>query len=172
MYKKVEYEQETTAFLKLICGTRMNDKGTLLIKYLLGHVRVYSLQSLKQNHWLNSEAMDVIFDYVTATRSVTVSFSNIVVKNLFAHCSTEWFDNNRILIPVIHSSFWFSMGDYLKEKNVICLDSFHKTKKVDMFERVFFYYQWQFEKSIAKSGHYCNQTLSHLRMIEVAAVCT
>ena len=27
---------------------------------------------------------------------------------------------------------------YLKEKIVISLDSFYKTKKVDMFERVFF----------------------------------
>ena len=41
-----------------------------------------------------------------------------------------------------------------------------------MFERIFFYYQWQFEKLIAKSGHYCNQTLYHIRLMEVAAVCT
>ena len=27
---------------------------------------------------------------------------------------------------------------YLKEKIVICLDSFYKTKKIDLFERVFF----------------------------------
>ena len=45
-----------------------------------GHVRVHFFQSLKQNHWLNTKVMDVIFDYVTATRSDTVSFSHIVIK--------------------------------------------------------------------------------------------
>ena len=60
---------------------------------------------------------------------------------------------------------------YLKEKIVICLDSFYKKKKADMFERVFFSLSL-LEKSIAKSGHYCNQTLYHHRLIEVSAVCT
>ena len=61
---------------------------------------------------------------------------------------------------------------YLKEKIVICMDSLYKTKKVDIFERVFFNYQWQFEKPIAQAGHFCNQTLYHLRLMKVALVCT
>ena len=92
--------------------------------------------------------MDVIFDYVAATRSDTVSFSHIVMKQELSESILESqikkisFDANRIIIPVIHCSHWFSMIVYLKEKIVICLDSFYKTKKVDMFERVFFNYQW------------------------------
>ena len=52
------------------------------------------------------------------------------------------------------------------------MDSLYKTKKVDIFERVFFNYQWQFEKPIAQGGHYCNQRLYHLRLMKVASVCT
>ena len=52
------------------------------------------------------------------------------------------------------------------------MDSLYKTKKVDIFERVFFNYQWQFEKPIAQAGHFCNQTLYHLRLMKVALVCT
>ena len=88
--------------------------------------------------------MDVIFDYVAATRSDTVSFSHIMMKQGLSESILESqirkisFDTNRIITPVIHCSHWFSMIVYLKEKIVICLDSFYKTKKADMFERVFF----------------------------------
>ena len=46
----------------------------------LGHTRVYSLQSHKQNQWINSKVMDVIFVYMAATRGDTVSFSHIVMN--------------------------------------------------------------------------------------------
>ena len=88
--------------------------------------------------------MDVIFDYVATTQSNTVSFSHIVMKQELSQSILESqiqkisFDTNRIIILVIHCNHWFSMIVYLKEKIVICLDSFYKTKKVDMFERVFF----------------------------------
>ena len=57
----------------MLCQTEDSD---------LGHGRVYFLQSLKQNQWLNSKVMDVIFD-VAATRRYTLSFPHIVMKNLF-----------------------------------------------------------------------------------------
>ena len=78
--------------------------------------------------------MDVIFDYVAATRSDTVSFSHIMMKQGLSESILESqirkisFDTNRIIIPVIHCSHWFSMIVYFKEKIVICLDSFYKTK--------------------------------------------
>ena len=89
--------------------------------------------------------MDVIFDYVAATRSDTVSFSHIVMKQELSESYLESqirkvsFDTNRIIIPVMHCSHWFSMIVYLKEKIIIYLDSVYKAKKVDMFERVFFF---------------------------------
>ena len=86
---------------------------------------------------------------------VTVSFSYLVIKQ---DPSESLFESR------------FSIIVYLKERFIICLDSFCKTKKVFMFERVFFYYQWQFQKSITKSEHYCNQTLFHLRLMEVVEV--
>ena len=88
--------------------------------------------------------MDVIFDYVAATRSDTVSFSHIVMTQESSESLLESqirkisCDTNRTTIPVIQCSHWFSTIVCLKEKIVICLDSFYKTKKVDMFERVFF----------------------------------
>ena len=97
------------------------------------------MQSLKQNPWLNSEVMDVIFDYVAATQSDTVNFSHIVMKQESSESILESqirkisFDTNRIIISVIHCSHWFSMIVYLKEKTVIGLNSFYKTKKVHMF---------------------------------------
>ena len=105
--------------------------------------------------------MDVIFGYVAVTGSDTVTFSYVAMKQesseslLQSQIPKILFNTNSIIYPVIHSSHWFSIIAYLKEKNVICLDSFYKTKKVDMFERVIFYYQWKFEKLIAKSGHHC-----------------
>ena len=41
---------------------------------------MYSLQSHKQNQWINSEVMDVIFVYMAATRCDTVSFSHTVMN--------------------------------------------------------------------------------------------
>ena len=88
---------------------------------------------------------DVIFDYVAANRSDTVSFSHIVMKQELSESYLESqirkvsFDTNRIIIPVMHCSHWFSMIVYLKEKIIIYLDSVYKAKKVDMFERVFFF---------------------------------
>ena len=115
---------------------------------------MYSLQSFKQNLWLNSEVMDVIFYYESATRSDTESFSHIVIQQESLESLSESqirkisFDTNRIVIPVIHCSHWLLMIAYLKEKNVISLDHFYKTKKEYMFERVFFYCR-----------HYCNRAL-------------
>ena len=54
--------------------------------------------------------MDVIFDYVAANRSDTVSFSHIVMKqgssesNLESQIRKISFDTNRITIPVINCS--------------------------------------------------------------------
>ena len=151
MYKKVAYEREIDDLIEInlweITKSQRNTVDNIFCQTEdsdLGHVRVHSLQSLKQSHWLNSEAMDVIFDYVAATRSDTVSFSHIMMKQGLSESILESqirkisFDTNRIIIPVIHCSHWFSMIVYFKEKIVICLDSFYKTKKVDMFERVFF----------------------------------
>ena len=73
-----------------------------------GHVRVHFFQSLKQNHWLNTKVMDVIFDYVTVTRSDTVSFSHIVIKQesskflLESQIRKILFDTNGIIIPGSH----------------------------------------------------------------------
>ena len=46
------------------------------------------------------------------------------------------FETSRIIISVLHCSHWSSMIVYLKEKIVMCLDYFYKTKKAGMFERV------------------------------------
>ena len=46
------------------------------------------------------------------------------------------FETSRVIIPVLHCSHWSSMIVYLKEEIAMCLDSFYKTKKADMFERV------------------------------------
>ena len=87
MYKKVEYEQEIDEFVKInlweLTESQSNTVDNIFCQTEdsnLGHVRVYSLQSLKQNQWLNSKVMDVIFGYVAATRSDTVIFSHIVMK--------------------------------------------------------------------------------------------
>ena len=80
-----------------------------------GHVRVHFFQSLKQNHWLNTKVMDVISDYVTATRSDTVSFSHIAIKQespkflLESQIRKISFDTNGIIIPVSHYNNWFPM---------------------------------------------------------------
>ena len=87
MYKKVAYEREIDDLIEInlweITKSQRNTVDNIFSQTKdsdLGHVRVHSLQSLKQSHWLNSEAMDVIFDYVAATRSDTVSFSHIMMK--------------------------------------------------------------------------------------------
>ena len=109
----------------------------------LGHVRVFSLQTLKPNQWLHTEVMDVIFTYIASTRNGTISFSHLVMNQqpsesvLQSQIQKISFDTNVIIIPVIRCSHWCSIVVYLKEKNVICLDSFYKTKKVDLFEKVF-----------------------------------
>ena len=85
-YKKVEYEQEIDDFVEInlwkISESQRNSVDNIFCQIQdsdLGHARMYSLQSLKQNQWLSSEVMDAIFDYVAATRSDTVSFSHIVM---------------------------------------------------------------------------------------------
>ena len=87
MYKKVEYEQEIDDFVKInlweLTESQSNTVDNIFCQTEdsnLGDVRVYSLQSLKQNQWLNSKVMDVIFGYVAATRSDTIIFSHIVMK--------------------------------------------------------------------------------------------
>ena len=81
MYKQLEHEEETDDIAKInLWEITESQRKTVDITFCqtedssLGHVRVYSLQSLKQNQWLNSEVMDVIFYYMAATRSDTVSF--------------------------------------------------------------------------------------------------
>ena len=146
-YKKVEYKQEMDDLVEInlweITETQRNTVDNIFCQTEdsdLVHVRVYSLQSLKQNQWLNFEVMDAVFDSVTATRSDTVSFSHIVMKQVLSESLLESqiqkisFDNNRIIISIINCSHWFSMLVYLKEKIVICLDSFYKTKKADIIE--------------------------------------
>ena len=155
MYKKVEHDEEIHDLVKIklweITESQGNTVGTIFRQTEnsdLGHARVYSLQSHKQNQWINSKVMDVIFVYMAATRGDTVSFSHIVINQESSESLLESqirkisFDTSRIIIPVIHYSNWFSVIVYLKEKIVICLDCFYKAKKADMFERVFFYYQW------------------------------
>ena len=87
IYKKVEYEQETDDLVEInlweITESQRNTVDNIFCQTEdsnLGHLSVHSLQSLKQNLWLNSKAMVVIFDYVATTRSDTVSFSHIVMK--------------------------------------------------------------------------------------------
>ena len=87
MYKKVKYEQEIDDFVEInLWGITESQRYTADNIFFqtkhsdIGHVRVYSLQSLKENQWLNSEVMDVIFEYVVATQSDTVRFSHIVMK--------------------------------------------------------------------------------------------
>ena len=86
-YEYVEYKEETDDLVEtnlweiteserdttddIFCQTADSD---------IRHVRVYSLQFPQQNQWLNSEVMDVIFNYVAATQSDTTSFSHIVMK--------------------------------------------------------------------------------------------
>ena len=83
--------------------------------------------------------MHVIFDYMAATRSDKVIFSHILMKQESSESLLESqipkisFDTNKIIITVTHCSHWFSMIVYLEEKIVICLNSFYKTKKADMF---------------------------------------
>ena len=66
--------------------------------------------------------MDVICDYVAATRSDTVGFSHIEMKQELSESLLERqirkisFDTNRIINPVIHCSHWLSMIAYLKKK--------------------------------------------------------
>ena len=81
MYKKLEHEEETDDLVKINLWEITESQRKAVDNTFcqtedsnLGHVRVYSLQSLKQNQWLNSEVMDVIFYYMAATRSDTVSF--------------------------------------------------------------------------------------------------
>ena len=114
-YKKVEYKQEiddlVEANLKKITESQRNIVDNIFCQTEdsdIGHVRVYSLQSLQQNQWLNSEDMDVMFDYVAATRNYTVSFLHTVMKQepseslLKSQIRKISFDTNIIIIPVIH----------------------------------------------------------------------
>ena len=87
MYKKVEYEEEIDDLIETnLWGLTKSKKNTVDNIFCqtedsdLGHVRVYSLQSLKQNQLWNSKVMDVIFDHMAATRSDAVSFSHNVTK--------------------------------------------------------------------------------------------
>ena len=87
VYKKVECKQEVNDIvetnLREITESQRNTVNNIFCKTEdsnLGHVRMYYLKSPKQNQWLNSEVMDVIFYYVVATQSDTVSFSHIVMK--------------------------------------------------------------------------------------------
>ena len=64
-------ESERNTVDDICCQTEDSD---------IRHVKVYSLQFPQQNQWLNSEVMDVIFNYVAATQSDTTSFSHIVMK--------------------------------------------------------------------------------------------
>ena len=184
MYKKVAYEREIDDLIEInlweITKSQRNTVDNIFCQTEdsdLGHVRVHSLQSLKQSHWLNSEAMDVIFNYVAATRSDTVSFSHIMMEQGLSESILEsqirkiLFNTNRIIIPVIHCSHWFSILFILKKKLSFVLILFIKQRKLTCLKEYFFYYQWYFEKSIAKGGNYCNQTLYHLRLMEVVAVC-
>ena len=124
MYKKVEYEGEIDDLLEInywkITESQRNIVDNMFCQTEdsdLGHVRVHSLRSLEKNQRLNSEVMDyiIIFDYVAATRSDTVSLSHIVIKQESSESLLEsqirniLFDTNRIIIPVIHCSHWFSM---------------------------------------------------------------
>ena len=115
MYRKVEHEEEIDDLLEInlweITESQMNTVDNIFCQTEgsdLGHVRVYSLQSLEQNQRLNSKVMDIIFDYVAATRSDTVSLSHIVIKQESSESLLEsqirkiLFDTNRIIIPVIH----------------------------------------------------------------------
>ena len=69
LWEITESERDTTD--DIFCQTADSD---------IRHVRVYSLQFPQQNQWLNSEVMDVIFNYVAATQNDTTSFSHIVMK--------------------------------------------------------------------------------------------
>ena len=114
-YKKVEYKQEIDDLvetnLKEITESQRNIVDNIFCQTEdsdIGHVRVYSLQSLQQNQWLNSEDMDVMLDYVAATRNHTVSFLHTVMKQepseslLKSQIRKISFDTNTIIIPVIH----------------------------------------------------------------------
>ena len=122
MYKKVEYDGEIDDLLEInywkITESQRNIVDNMFRQTEdsdLGHVRVHSLRSLEKNQWLNSEVMDIIFDYMAATRSDTVSLSHIVIKQESSESLLEsqirniLFDTNRIVIPVKHCNHWFSM---------------------------------------------------------------
>ena len=139
MYKKAEYEEEIDDLVETnlweITASQRNTVNNIFYKTGvsgLGHVRVYSLQYLKQNQWLNTEVMDVIFDYVAATRSDTVSFAHIVIRQesskslLESQIRKMSFDTN--IIPVIHCNHWFPMIVYLKKLS-FALILFIKQKK-------------------------------------------
>ena len=91
------------------------------------------MQSLEQNQWLNSEVMHVIFDHVAATRS----YSRLSLHCYKARVIRISFGKSNL--KFIYCRHRFSIIVYLKERLIICLDSFCKTKKVVMFERVFFF---------------------------------
>ena len=150
LYKKEENEEEIVDLVEInlweITESKRNTVDNTFYKTedsYLTHVRVYSSQSIKQNQWLNSEVIDVKSDYVAATVD-TVSFSHMMKQesseSLFeSQIRQISLDANKIIIPVIHCSHWFSMIFYLKEKFVTCLDYFYKTRKAGMFEKVFLF---------------------------------
>ena len=93
---------------------------------------VVKLRSYGCNIWLcgnSSRWYSKLFTHCDEARLVRISYGKSIWKILL--------DTNRIIIPVIHCSHWFSMIVYLKGKIVIFLDSFYKTKKANMF----FFYQ-------------------------------
>ena len=160
-YKRVEYKGQIEDIVENNSNQIIRTNNWITQKhcryYIFPNWRVYSLQSLDQNQWLNSDVMHVIFDHVAATRS----YSRLSLQCYKARVIRISFGKSNL--KFIYCRHRFSIIVCLKERLIIFLDFFYKTKKVVMFERVFFYYQWQFEKSRTKSEHYFNQTLCHTK---------
>ena len=139
IYKRVEYKEQIEDIVENTSWKiTESHRNTVDIMFFqtedsnLGRIRVYSLQSLDQNQWLNSEVMHVIFDHVAATRS----YSRLSLHCYKARVIRISFGKSNL--KFIYCRHRFSIIVYLKERLIICLDSFCKTKKVVMFERVFF----------------------------------
>ena len=148
IYKRVEYKEQIEDIVENTSWKiTESHRNTVDIMFFqtedsnLGRIRVYSLQSLDQNQWLNFEVMHVIFDHVAAA---TRSYSRLSIHCYEARVIRISFGKSNLKFIYCRHRFWITV--YLKERLIICLDSFNKTKKVVMFERAFFYYLWQFEK--------------------------
>ena len=152
IYKRVEYKEQIEEIventLRKITESHRNTVDIMFFQTEdsnlgrnLGRIRVYYLQSLNQNQWLNSEVMHVIFDHVAAA---TRSYSRLSIHCYEARVIRISFGKTNL--KFIYCRHWFWITVYLKKRLIICLDSFNKTKKVVMFARAFFYYLRQFEK--------------------------